>query len=166
VLKVDAGDDGRAPPVLSIFGGKITTYRKLAESVLGELKTCFPTMAGPWTDTEILPGGDLPAGGIAAWTDEMARRYPGLPAEIAHGVARRHGARAPKVLGDAKSAADLGEDFGNGLTAREVTYLIHDEWARTADDVLWRRTKCGLGMPEATRARVAAFVAAATEGVA
>ena len=166
VLKVDAGEDGRAPPVLSIFGGKITTYRKLAESVLGELKTCFPSMAGPWTDTESLPGGDLPAGGIAAWTDEMARRYPGLPAEIAHGVARRHGSLAPKVLGDAKSAADLGEDFGNGLTAREVTYLIRDEWARTADDVLWRRTKCGLGMPEATRMRVAAFVAAATEGVA
>ena len=157
VLKVDAGDDGRAPPVLSIFGGKITTYRKLAESVLGELETCFPSMAGPWTDAEILPGGDLPAGGIAAWTDEMARRYPGLPAEIAHGVAHRHGSHAPKVLGDAKSAADLGEDFGSGLTAREVTYLIHDEWARTADDVLWRRTKCGLPMTPLQREAVAAY---------
>ncbi len=166
VLKVDAGDDGRAPPVLSIFGGKITTYRKLAESVLGELKAYFPALAAPWTDTEILPGGDLPPGGIAAWTEAMARRYPGLPAEAVRGIARRHGAQASKVLGDAKSAGDLGEDFGNGLTAREVTYLLRDEWARTADDVLWRRTKCGLGMPEAARARVAAFVAAATEAIA
>ncbi|MEO8675022.1 MAG: glycerol-3-phosphate dehydrogenase, partial [Casimicrobiaceae bacterium] len=166
VLKVDAGDDGDAPPVLSIFGGKITTYRKLAESVLGELKTCFPSMTPPWTSAEILPGGDLPPGGIAAWMEEMARRYPRLPSEIVRGVARRHGSRAPGVLGDAKSAADLGEDFGNGLTAREVTHLVREEWARTADDVLWRRTKCGLGMPEAARARVAAFVAAAAEGVA
>ncbi len=159
VLKVDAGDDDRAPPVLSIFGGKITTYRKLAESVLDELKPFFPAMTAPWTQTEALPGGDLSAGGLSAWMGEMQRRYVGVSAEVVRGIARRHGSLAPSVLGDAKSAVDLGEDFGNGLTAREVTYLVREEWARTADDVLWRRTKCGLGMPESVRNRVAAFVA-------
>jgi glycerol-3-phosphate dehydrogenase len=159
VLKVDAGDDGRAPPVLSIFGGKITTYRKLAESVLDELRRFFPAMTAPWTQTEMLPGGDLSAGGLSAWMGEMQRRYFGVSAEVVRGIARRHGSLAPSVLGDAKSAVDLGEDFGNGLTEREVTYLVREEWARTADDVLWRRTKCGLGMPESVRRRIAAFVA-------
>jgi D-erythritol 1-phosphate dehydrogenase len=158
VLKVVAGDDGREPPVLSIFGGKITTYRKLAESVLDELKRFFPAMASSWTQTEPLPGGDLPAGGIAKWMGEMLRRYPGLPAEAVQGIARRHGSLAPTVLGDAKLAGDLGEDFGNGLTAREVTYMVRDEWACTAEDVLWRRTKCGLGLSAAASARVATFV--------
>jgi len=159
VFKVDAGRDGRAPPVLSIFGGKITTYRKLAENALAELKQFFPGMGAPWTRGETLPGGDLPTAGLVAWTTELQRRFASLPADIVRGVAHRHGSLAPKVLGDAKIAGDLGEDFGNGLTAREVTYLMHDEWARTSEDVLWRRSKCGLGMPEGARSRVAAFVA-------
>ena len=163
VLKIDAGDDGRAPPVLSIFGGKITTYRKLAESVLDELKQFFPAMSDSWTQSETLPGGDLAAGGVAAWMGEIERRYPGLPAEIVHGVARRHGSLAPTVLGSAKDPGDLGEDFGNGLTAREITYMVREEWARTAEDVLWRRSKCGLGLREAARARVAVFVAHALD---
>jgi glycerol-3-phosphate dehydrogenase len=147
--------------VLSIFGGKLTTYRKLAEHALAELVPFFPEMAAPWTRTESLPGGELPAGGIAAWTGEMERRYPGLPAEIVRGVTHRHGALAPKVLGDAKSPGDLGDDFGNGLLAREIGYMVREEWARSADDVLWRRSKCGLGMPESARERVAACVARA-----
>jgi len=161
VLKVDAGSDSRAPPVLSIFGGKITTYRKLAESALAELQAFFPAMGAPWTRIETLPGGDLPAGGLETWTADLRRRFPGLAEEVVRGVAQRHGALAPGILGDAKVTADLGEDFGNGLTAREVAYLVDAEWARSGDDVLWRRTKCGLGMPEAARARVAAFVAQA-----
>jgi len=163
VFKVDAGHDGRAAPVLSIFGGKITTYRKLAENALTELRPFFPSLAGPWTRTEPLPGGDLPAGGPDAWTSELQRRYAGLSQEAVRGVAHRHGSLAPKVLGDAKSMHDLGEDFGNGLTAREVTYLMQEEWARSGSDVLWRRTKCGLGMPGTTQARVAAFVARTQE---
>jgi glycerol-3-phosphate dehydrogenase len=159
VFKVDAGHDGRAPPVLSIFGGKITTYRKLAENALTELRPFFPSLAGSWTRGETLPGGDLPAAGLVAWTIELQRRFAGLPQEVVRGVAHRHGALAPKVLGDAKSMDDLGENFGNGLTAREVTYLIREEWARSGSDVLWRRTKCGLGMPGTGQARVAAFVA-------
>jgi D-erythritol 1-phosphate dehydrogenase len=163
VFKVDAGHDGRAAPVLSIFGGKITTYRKLAENALTELRPFFPSLAEPWTRSEPLPGGDLPAAGLDAWTSELQRRFAGVSQEIVCGVARRHGSLAPKVLGEAKSMDDLGEDFGNGLTAREVTYLMQEEWARSGSDVLWRRTKCGLGMPGTTQARVAAFVARTQE---
>ena len=164
VLKLDAGDDGRSPPVLSIFGGKLTTYRRLAEHALDELAPFFPAMNAPWTHAETLPGGDLPASGVAAWVEEMQRRYHGLSAAVVRDVVHRHGSCAPDVLGNANSPADLGEDFGNGLYAREVDYLVRNEWARTADDVLWRRTKCALGMPEPARTRVAAFVVADDRG--
>jgi glycerol-3-phosphate dehydrogenase len=108
-----------------------------------------------------LPGGDLPPGGLAGWIDAMRQRYATLPAAVVEGVARRHGTLAPAVLGAATKPEDLGEDFGEGLTAREVEYFVREEWARTADDVLWRRTKCGIGMSAARRERVAACVAAA-----
>jgi glycerol-3-phosphate dehydrogenase len=157
VLKQDGAETGA--PLLSVYGGKITTYRRLAEHVLEQLRPTLPTMGPAWTLEKTLPGGDLPAGGIAGWVTEMQRRYAGLPAELVRGVARRHGSLAPAVLGDAKGVADLGEDFGNGLTAREVAYFVREEWARSADDVLWRRSKCGLGMTEAQTARVAACVA-------
>ena len=160
VLKLDAGGASGAP-LLSVYGGKITTYRRLAEHVLDELAPFFPGMKPAWTLGVPLPGGDLPPGGLAAWIAEMRRRYPRLPEAIVEGVARRHGALAPDVLGKASKPEDLGEDFGAGLTAAEVDYCIRHEWARTADDVLWRRTKCGLGMTAAQRERVAAYVAGA-----
>ncbi len=163
VFRIDTGgaNGGGAPqaPVLSIFGGKLTTYRKLAEHALAELKSFFPQMGPTWTLTAKLPGGDLPPGGLAAWIAELVARYPGLPPELLAGLAHRHGARATLILRGARTLADLGEQFGNGLTAAEIEHFVRDEWARTADDVLWRRTKCGLGMPEADRARVAACVA-------
>jgi glycerol-3-phosphate dehydrogenase len=157
VLKLD----NAGPPLLSVYGGKITTYRKLAEHVLDELKPYLPSMKPAWTLSTVLPGGDLPAGGIDAWIAEVQRQHARLPAEIVHGVARRHGSLAPAVLGDAIVPADLGRDFGNGLTEREVDYMVREEWARTADDVLWRRSKCGLGMSAASRERVAACVSQA-----
>ncbi len=159
VLKLDAGNS--AAPLLSVYGGKITTYRKLAEHVLAELKPYLPPMKPAWTHDVVLPGGDLPSGGVAAWTAEMQRRYPALPADVVRGIARRHGSLAPKVLADAKVPADLGQQFGNGLTAREVEWFVREEWARTTDDVLWRRSKCGLGLSGEARARVAACVALA-----
>ncbi len=162
VLKLDGGETGA--PLLSVYGGKITTYRKLAEHVLDELKPFFPQMKPAWTMATTLPGGDLPAGGLDAWIAELARRYPALPAEIVAGLARRHGSLAPKVLGAAQSVADLGEHFGDGLTAAEVRYMVAYEWARTADDVLWRRSKCGLGLDVAACERVAACVATALAG--
>jgi D-erythritol 1-phosphate dehydrogenase len=162
VFRIDPGSTGgMQAPVLSIFGGKLTTYRKLAEHALDELKAYFPQMGPAWTREALLPGGDLPPGGVAAWTAALARRYPALPADLLRGLAHRHGSRATVTLGSAKTLADLGEHFGNGLTAAEIDTCVRDEWARTADDVLWRRTKCGLGMPAAARARVAAYVATA-----
>ncbi len=164
VLKLDAleGAPGtERAPVLSIYGGKITTYRKLAEAALAELAPHFPGMKPGWTASEALPGGDLPGGDRAAFLAALCARYPGIGVDVLRPIARRHGTLAAQVLGDARASADLGEDFGAALTAREIDWMIEHEWARTADDVLWRRTKCGLPMTAAQRARVAAYVSSA-----
>ncbi len=158
VLKVDAGERDAQAPVLSIYGGKLTTYRKLAEAALQALRPHFPAMKPAWTERDTLPGGDLPNRDRAAWIAELGRRHPKLPGELLRDLGRRHGALATEVLGDAKTAADLGRNFGAGLTEREVDYFVRREWAVTADDVLWRRTKCGLGMDEAQRAALAAHL--------
>ncbi len=159
VFKVDALDEpgtDRAP-VLSIFGGKITTYRKLAEAALAHLAPYFPGMKPGWTRDAPLPGGDLPNGDRIAFFAGLCRRYPALPAELLRELARRHGTRALRILGEARTMADLGRDFGAGLTSREVDFLIAEEWARTGEDVLWRRTKCGLPMTAAQRQAVADY---------
>jgi glycerol-3-phosphate dehydrogenase len=161
VLKLDMARNGakeRRAPVLSVFGGKITTYRKLAEAALAELAPFFPQMKPAWTHDAVLPGGDLPRGDREAWLAELARRYPDVPRELVHAIAHRHGTRAAKVLGDARTGADLGKDFGAGLTEREIEFLRDDEWAMSADDILWRRTKCGLAMTKRQRERVASYV--------
>jgi glycerol-3-phosphate dehydrogenase len=162
VLQLDAAKDAAdaaQAPVLSVFGGKITTYRKLAEAALADLRPFFPSMGAAWTNATPLPGGDLPNGDRAAWRFELERRYPAIPAAWLHALADRHGTRALTVLGDARSAADLGRDFGAELTERELAYLQRDEWASSAEDVLWRRTKCGLSMTREQCARVAEFLA-------
>ena len=126
VLKVDAlpGAAGAdRAPVLSIFGGKITTYRKLAEHALRDLAPYFPGLKPAWTATATLPGGDLPGGDRNAWFAELCRRYPQMPAPLLRALAERHGTRALRILGDAVVPADLGEDFGAELTAREIDYL-------------------------------------------
>jgi glycerol-3-phosphate dehydrogenase len=153
VLKVDADERARAP-ILSVYGGKLTTYRRLAEAALETLRPYFPAMPQAWTEGDVLPGGDLPAASRATWIAELTRRYAGLPAAVVTEIAKRHGSKAVDVLGDARTAADLGIDFGNQLTEREVAYLVEHEWARSADDVLWRRTKAGLGMSSAQRTAV------------
>jgi glycerol-3-phosphate dehydrogenase len=147
VLKLDHAN--HKAPLIALFGGKITTYRCLAEEVMERLQPYFPGLKGSWTATEKLPGGDVEH--FNAFRDEMQYRYQGLGRELIEGVVRRHGSRAPKVLGDAKGIADLGRHFGAGLTEREVAYLRAEEWAQTAEDVLWRRTKCGLHMTPAQR---------------
>ena len=147
--------DTQAAPVLSVFGGKLTTYRRVAEHVLEKLEPYFPAMKAPWTADAPLPGSDFGGRSRAQALDALAARYAALPQETLQGVLRRHGALAPEVLGEARSASDLGEDFGAGLCERELVYLQRREWAQSADDVLWRRTKCGLPMSEAQRARVA-----------
>jgi len=160
VFKLDALEGEAGPdraPVLSIFGGKITTYRKLAEAALTELAPFFPGMRPVWTRGAALPGGNLPNRDRNALFAGLCRRYPDLPADLLRGLARRHGTRALHILDQAKTMADLGQDFGAGLTAREVDYLMAEEWASSADDVLWRRTKCGLPMTIAQRDAVAAY---------
>jgi len=160
-LLLDAGADGRAPPLLSVFGGKITTYRRLAEHALDDLVRWFPGTHA-WTRTEPLPGGDFKGRTFARLVEELQARYVQLPPLLVARLVRRHGTLATGVLGNAVTEADLGENFGGGLYERELRYLYDNEWAREADDVLWRRTKCGLHMTEAERARVADVMPAMT----
>jgi glycerol-3-phosphate dehydrogenase len=117
-------------------------------------------MKPAWTKDAVLPGGDVPDGDMTEWVAELERRYPAIPASLLRALAHRHGSRATAVLGDARTPADLGEDFGVELTAREIEYLRAEEWAIGTDDVLWRRTKCGLSMSPGQRRRVAAFLGA------
>ncbi len=156
VLKVDRGGGQDAAPLLTVFGGKITTYRRLAEEAMAKLAAFFPGMKGDWTASEALPGGDLD---YNAFRDEMHARHPQLGREVVAGIVKRHGSRAGSILGEAKVLGDLGRHFGAGLTEREIDYLRSAEWAVTADDVLWRRTKCGLHMSAAERAAVRDFMA-------
>lgn len=145
-LRVDAA--AGAAPVLSVFGGKITTYRRVAEHALEKLARYFPSIKPAWTARTPLPGSDFSEREAAK--REVFERYRSLPAPVLQGVFRRHGTLAPEVLGD----GDLGEHYGAGLTGREVAYFKQREWARSADDVLWRRTKCGLHMTDAQRRRL------------
>jgi len=146
------------PPLLSVFGGKLTTYRRLAEKVLERLGPWLPGLRPPWSAQVHLPGGGLGPDGPGGLLLELARRYPRLPAELLHALARRHGTLAARVLGTARTEAELGECFGGGLYAAEVDYMIANEWAREADDILWRRTKCGLKTDEAARGRLADYL--------
>jgi glycerol-3-phosphate dehydrogenase len=147
-------------PLLSIYGGKITTHRRLAEEVLEHLAPYLHgTKAGEgWTAKAPLPGGDMDVSAIPALSAELLRGYPFLSPEQANRLAHAYGTRAAKWLGDAKSLADLGQSFGAGLTEREVKYLVASEWARTAEDIVWRRTKLGLRMSKAEIADVDAYL--------
>jgi glycerol-3-phosphate dehydrogenase len=157
VFDMDA-PQGQAP-VLSIFGGKITTFRKLSEHALEELKSYFPHMKPSWTEKAKMPGGDMPDADFDRFFATVRQRWPFLPEQIAHRLARAYGTRIEELLGSAKSMADLGEDFGAGLTAAEVDYLVRREWARTAEDILWRRSKLGLHVPVDAPAKIDAYLA-------
>jgi glycerol-3-phosphate dehydrogenase len=152
-LRVD--DEAGAAPVLSVFGGKITTFRRLAEHAMQKLEPYFPGCKGAWTARSPLPGSDFGPAGREGAQAALAARYPRIPGATLRALFRRHGARTADVLGEAQTAADLGEDFGGNLTEREVAYFVEREWARTAEDVLWRRTKSGLHMSEPQRERLA-----------
>jgi glycerol-3-phosphate dehydrogenase len=142
---LDTDDVGRLP-VLSVVGGKLTTHRTLAEAALERLRHWFPAMGRPWTEWRALPGGHLGDHDFAGFLAALQASHPHLPGDWLTALARRHGSDADNVIGDALGPADLGRHFGGGLYEREVRYCIEREWARTAEDVLWRRTKCGLRM--------------------
>jgi glycerol-3-phosphate dehydrogenase len=156
-LRLD--DEAGAAPVLSVFGGKITIYRKLAEHALERLAPWFPGMKAAWTDRAPLPGGDLAGAGFEQFAENFwLRDFPWLPAGVGHALARRHGANAYRVLSGAQSPADLGRHFGAGIYAREVDYLMEREWAMDGEDILYRRTKAGLHLAPAERGALAQYV--------
>ncbi len=157
VLDLDAPPG--QPPALSIFGGKITTFRRLAEHALAGLRPFFPQMGPAWTAKAKLPGGEFEHGDFAAFARSVRRRWPFLEDRAALRLARAYGTRVERILGAAQSMADLGRDFGCGLTQAELDYLARDEWARTADDVLWRRSKLGLHLSKAQAEAVALYYA-------
>jgi glycerol-3-phosphate dehydrogenase len=164
VFDLDA-PGGRAP-VLSVFGGKITTFRRLAEEAMEKLGPFFPDLAGPWTERAPLPGGDMPSADFDAFLADLRRRKPFLPADLAHRLARAYGTRIDELLGDSRSLSDLGDDFGGGLTTREIDHLVAREWARTSQDILWRRSKLGIHVPEGTRERLDAYLEGETDAAA
>ncbi|MCY4335963.1 MAG: glycerol-3-phosphate dehydrogenase [Litoreibacter sp.] len=141
VLTVEAN----GPPVLNVFGGKITTYRCLAEDVLVKLAD-YIEMPSKWTAGKALPGGDFPVDGVAPLVDRLVEKYVFLDKKWALRLVRAYGTEAQSMLGDAGSAEDLGLQFGATLTEREVRWQMHNEFAVTAEDVVWRRTKLGLRM--------------------
>ncbi|PVA07376.1 glycerol-3-phosphate dehydrogenase [Thalassorhabdomicrobium marinisediminis] len=137
-------NEAAGAPLLNVFGGKITTYRKLAEAALDKIAPFFPELPGDWTAGVPLPGGDFPVDGVAELTERLAAAYPFLTEPWATRLVKAYGTDAFAVLGDAKTAEDLGQDFGGDLTAQEVRWLMQHEFARTAEDVVWRRSKRGL----------------------
>jgi glycerol-3-phosphate dehydrogenase len=143
---------------LSVFGGKITTYRRLAEAAMAKLAPLFPDMSRAWTSGAALPGGDFPWDGLADVQADLARRYPFLAASTAHRMVRAYGTLAIDVIGDARSVHDLGRCFGAGLTEREVDWLTQNEWARTAEDIFWRRSKLGLRINAEEQAALSAYL--------
>ena len=136
--------DQQPAPLLSVFGGKITTYRRLAEDAVNRLAARLGARAGPWTAGAKLPGGDLPEGSLAVFLRTVERRYPWLPARMRQRCAHAYGTRLERVLGTASALADLGRELLPHLYEREVEYLCREEFARTTQDILWRRTKLGL----------------------
>jgi glycerol-3-phosphate dehydrogenase len=149
-------------PLLSIYGGKITTYRRLAEEALERLSPYLRSAKARegWTGKSPLPGGDMDVSAVAALTAELVRKYSFLPTAHANRLAHAYGTRASKVLGTAKSMADLGQSFGATLTESEVRYLMANEWARTADDIVWRRSKLGLRLSAEEIAALDEWIAA------
>lgn len=147
--------DGKAP-LLSIFGGKLTTYRKLAEAAVNGLKPYFPGMKQAWTRQAVLPGGEN-LGSPKTYAEELRRHYPFLDNRTAERLAFTYGRLAEKWLGNATSENELGERFGS-LYEAEVKYLVEEEWAQTVDDIIWRRTKAGIGMPESEKQRLARYL--------
>lgn len=141
-LDVDADE---AAPILSVFGGKITTYRHLAESAVQRLGAYLPLLNGQsWTLRKPLPGGNFPINGAADLVDLVLRNHPYVTRPLVQRWVRSYGARVNFMLETVRCASDLGSDFGHGLHAIEVNYLIDHEWARSAEDILWRRSKMGL----------------------
>lgn len=153
-------DKSPGAPLLTIYGGKLTTYRRLAESAMGKLSTVFNGMPGSWTGEEYLPGGDFAIDDRSDLADRMTAQVVGLEAATAKRWVRLYGTLAFDIIGEASKPEDLGQHFGHGLFEAEVRYLINHEWVFDADDILWRRTKLGFRFSAAEKQVLAAYCAA------
>ncbi|MGB0947554.1 MAG: glycerol-3-phosphate dehydrogenase, partial [Pseudoalteromonas marina] len=140
--KLELSSESKHTPLLSVFGGKITTYRKLAEAAVDKLEDFYPQMGKAWTKHSALPGGDFD--NVEALTQELKSLYNWLPEVTLKRFVRTYGTRTKIILGNATQLSDLGHDFGHGLFAAEVDYLLKQEWAGNAYNILWRRSKLGL----------------------
>jgi glycerol-3-phosphate dehydrogenase len=156
VLKSEGGNG--TVPLINIFGGKITTYRRLSEAMLERIEGFLGKRGEPWTANAPLPGGDFPATGFDAEVERLKREYPFLDMGLARRLVRLYGTRAGRLLGLAKSNANLGRNFGADLYEVEVRYLMENEWAMTAEDILWRRTKRGLRLSREQAASLQEFI--------
>jgi glycerol-3-phosphate dehydrogenase len=158
--RLELSDRTEGAPLLSVYGGKITTYRHLAEEAVDRLARRMPGFGGKrWTRKAPLPGGDFPVDGLPALKTALAAAHPFLAERDVDRIARAYGTRAERWLGDAKSWEDLGRNFGSGLSEAEVNYLRHEEWASEAEDILWRRTKLGLRLTAAEQDALAQYLA-------
>lgn len=152
-------------PVLSVFGGKITTYRRLAEEVMEKLQPLFGYMTPEeWTAHAPLPGGDIENADFASFRKRLGQRYAWLPAATAQRYAHAYGTRVERLLDGIHDVAGLGELFGADLYEAEVRYLVRHEWALTAEDIIWRRSKLGLRLDAAAVARLSAWLNACDGG--
>lgn len=155
---LDIQDDNNQTPLLSVFGGKLTTYRKLAEHALDKLRPYYPQCKTAWTKRAVLPGGDMSMD-RDSYTICLQQRFNWLPDGLARRYAHTYGSASEQLLADARSLADLGEHFGHGLYAAELRYLQTHEWAVTLEDVIWRRTKLGMWLDEEQQRNVAQWLA-------
>jgi glycerol-3-phosphate dehydrogenase len=148
-------------PLLSVFGGKITTYRRLAEKAVERLAAFVSIEHGSWTEHAVLPGGDFPNLDLEGYSRRLTEQFAALPSELIARLVRTYGTRTERLLNGVRSISDLGEHFSGGLYAREVDYLVSQEWARSAEDVLFRRTKLGLQTSQQTKDRLTEYLGAA-----
>ncbi len=146
------------PPLMSVFGGKITTFRRLAEHAFEKLAPFIPGIKPSWTASSPLPGGDIADGNFERFLGDVGVKWPFLPQDAARRMAHAYGTRITSIVGSATTWGDLGQDFGAGLTQAEVDYLIREEWARTTEDILWRRSKLGLHLSETGAAALSQYL--------
>lgn len=154
---LDVHDDHGKTPLLSVFGGKLTTYRKLAEHAMEKLAKYYPNAGPAWTKESVLPGGHF-SGSREDFAASLRRRYPFISAKMAMHYARTYGSNTEKLLGGAQQIDDLGEDFGHEFYEAELRYLVDHEWVHELDDAIWRRTKQGMWLTEAQQARISEWL--------
>jgi glycerol-3-phosphate dehydrogenase len=154
--------DRSGPPLLSVYGGKLTTYRKLAEQVVDSVCAALGVVAHSWTARTPLPGGDMPDADFDRFRQRMARRYPWLDRALLQRFTRAYGTRMERLLAGCMQITDLGKEVLPGLTEREIDYLRREEFAVTADDILFRRSKLGVHLPHGSAARLDRWLAERT----